>query len=402
MLWAGTVHAQLWIGTGFDGMSQQYYLETTDSLGIPPESLAVLRQPLADVNEGRLWMRTRVGDHLSWDQTTALTSLSWQHRTTLTAKSDRMKRTRGRLEYRLNWKSPHETDETDVLSNFSVHEAEAEGEHRFGRMALRVDGHGEWVHYPDPGELAYDYQHYRGSVRLTHTSDLYHYREGKLTLTRRLVPDSARVSYEEASGQFALGFTAADLTFDSRLEGAARRYDDDLAHLDFEVGRWQLTWRDLEYPARWSGTLEAEGYHYRDTASPVTDFMRVIARPRRAFPLGSGWSPFVEPGLEVLFAETDVIDENYVEPRLALGSDYFNLDGWWGSADISTSYRNYRGADEDGLTDYWRFGINLFVDGRLTRNLSVNLLLAQDWEWHANSANDISVTLFTTGLSYKI
>ena len=396
------LHAQIWIGTGFDGMSQNYYLANIDTLTTSPDSLALLRQTAADLNEGRLSVRTRVGDRLSWDQTTALTSLSWQHRTTLAAMSDRTKKTRGRLEYRLNWKSPHDRGEADVLSNFAVHEATAEGERKFGNYALRVDGRGEWVHYPDPGDLAYDYRHYRGSVRLNHSSDLYHYREGRLTLARREVPDSGRVSYLEAAGQFTLGFTIGDFNFNAQVEGADRRYDNDDAHLDFAVGRLQFDWRDAGFPARWSGTLEAEGYNYFHPDSPVSDFTRVIVRPRRAFPIGSNWSPFVEPGLETVFADVDLTDENYFEPRLALGSDYFNFDGWWASGDVGVSYRDYRATDLEGLTDYWRFGVNLFVEGRLSRALSVNLLLAQDWEWHRDSTADISVTLLSTGLSYRI
>jgi hypothetical protein len=331
-----------------------------------------------------------------------LTTLSWQHRTALAVTSDRGRKTRGTLEYRLNWKSPHDSNEPGLLSNFAVHEAQAVGEHKFGNYALRVDGRGEWVHYPDPGELAYDYSHYRGSVKLYHGSDLYHYREWRLALARRDVADSGRASHREAAGHFNLGFTIGDFAFDAAFQGADRRYDTDLAHIDFAVGRARLDWRDSGFPARWSGTVEAEGYNYFHPESPVSDFTRMSVRPRRAFPVGANWSPFIEPGLEAVFADVDLTDDNYFEPRLVLGSNYFSLDGWWASGDVGVSYRDYRAKDQEGLTDYWRFGVNLLVDGRLSRNLTWNLLLAQDWEWHGNSSDDISVTLFTTGLSYRI
>lgn len=401
-LFCTELRAQVWIATGFDGMSQQYYLATIDTNLASPDELLYIRQTASELNEGRLSLRTRVGSWLSWDQTTALTSLSWQHRTALVAMSDRTRKTRGVLEYRLDWKSPHDADEAGALSNFAVHEAEAAGEHRFGNYTLRLDGYGEWVHYPDPGDFAYDYTHYRGGARLNHSSDLYHFRELRLTLARREVPDSARVSYHEAAAQINLGFTVDDLHFDATLEGADRRYDTDEGHVDYSVGRLHLGWRDAGFPARWSGILEAEGYDYQDPESPVSDFVRVIVRPRRAFPVGASWSPFVEPGLEAVFADADLTDENYFEPRLAIGSDYFDLDNWWVSGDVSAGYRNYRAADQEGLTDYWRFGVSLLLDGKLSGHLGWNLLLAQEWEWHANSADDISVTLFTTGLSYRI
>jgi hypothetical protein len=399
---AGDAFAQVWIGTGFDGLSQQYYLSEIDTSLITPDSLLQLRQTATELNEGKLSLRTRAGEAVSWDQTTALTSISWHHQSLFVAKSDRSRPTRGLVQYRLDWKSPHDSDEPAAFSNFVVHEARAEGERALGASALKLSGSGQWVHYPEPGELAYDYRHYRAVAKFNHLGDELDYQEGQFAYVRREVPDSTRLSYREASASLGMGTGMGDLFVDARLEGADRRYDNDEAHIDFSVGRLRLDWRDVDFAPKWSGTLEVEGYNYYHPASPISDFVRAAVRPRRSFPLGAGWSPFVEPGVEAIFADASLTDENYFEPQLGVGVDYLSLDGLWMSGVITGSRRNYRTDDQDGLSDYWRFGVNAIFDGRLWRGLSGSILVSQDWEWHSDSADDISLTLVSAGLRYRV
>lgn len=53
-------------------------------------------------------------------------------------------------------------------------------------------------------------------------------------------------------------------------------------------------------------------------------------------------------------------------------------------------------------SDYWRFGVNLFVDGPITRRLALNIMYTQDWEWHTEAGDDLSVLLLSAGLRYRI
>jgi hypothetical protein len=390
--------AQLWIGTGYDGVDQRYYLVDTSLL--TPDSLERLYLASSDVDEGELSVRTRMGGTLSWDQTTAITSLAWRHRTNLLAQSSRRGSTRGRAEYHVDWKTPHETGDANALSDYAIHELRLEGEQRVGAIWARLRGAGEWLYYPTPGQFSHDHQQYGGELRLRSGSDSGWQTALLGGIVRRHAPGAERVSYRELRGGFEISGNGG-WCVGAALHFADRRYEIDPSLTDFLRGRVRLEWLNSRLAATWLGALEVEAYNYLDRASLVSDYIQVDLRQRRVFALSSSWRPFVEPGVEALWADSAQLGGDYVEPRVSIGAEFLHVTGWWANADLTARYRSY---DQTlpGISNYWRFGASLLVDGPLWGRLTFNLLYAPDWEWHDNGTDDISVSLISASLRYRL
>lgn len=393
--------AQVWLGLGYDAISQEYFLITADTTNITPDSLATLRQTAIALDEGQFSLRTRLGQTSGWDQTTSITDLYWQHHTTLVYRSARNRPFRGRLQYTLNAKGVREDQEveTSPLSSYRVHQFLAEGDQRFGKTSVRLRLQGEAVRYPDPQELAYDYDQGKVELRVMHSTSAASYREITGSIRKRQVPDSSRVSYREAFGRFALGWGTAGWRFSAALEGLRREYDVADAGLDHNTIRVRADWVDNGITARWIGSVEMEQYDYFSSVSILSDILRMDIRQRYQVPLNLVWTPFVEPGLEFVHAPGD---DDYFEPRVTLGTEFFRLDGWWANADVVLGYRNYNQVELDALTDYWRIGLNLLVDGPITSRVSLNLFYSQEWERHTEQIDNFSVVLFSAGLKYRL
>lgn len=394
-------HGQVWLGMGYDAISQEYFLVTADTALLTPDSVTTLKQTATALNEGQLSLRTRLGQSSGWDQTTAFTDLYWHHNTTLVLKSPRRRPLRGRVQYRLNAKGPHKDriEETSPLSNYRIHEFLAEGEQRFGSTSVRLRAQSEAIRYPDPHELAYDYNQGKLELRVSHAPTAVSYRELTGSVKRREVPDSGRVSYNEAYGRFGLGWGTGGWRMSAAIEGARRAYDVADAGLDHSVVRLRADWSDNGFPARWIGAMELEGYEYDDTLSVLSDFLRMDVRQRHQFPVNSKWTPFVEPAVEFVYSRAD---DAYVEPRTSLGTEFFRLDGWWANADVVVGYRDYEQAELEGRSDYWRFGLNLLVDGPITKQVSFSLLYSQEWERHVEGSDNFTVVLLSAGLKYRL
>jgi hypothetical protein len=398
VLTGAAAEAQVWVGVGYDGISQAYYLETIDTTLVSPDSLDQLRLTATAINEGQVFLRTRIGSKLSWDQTTAATSLYWHHRSLVAARTSRLRPTWTFVEYRLDLKYPHRSTDTSPFANFRVHEFHGEVGRRFGRSSLRFIGRGEFVFYPDPQELAYDYRQFRGELRFSHIDDPVHYRQAGIRFLRREVPDSSRITYLEAGGQLGLGWSIGWWRLQASLEGVRRTYDVPEAGLDHNVLRLYANWSDDGVRALWPGLLEVEVWDYRSALSVLEDYMRVDLRQRRFLPLAGSWTPFVEPGLEAVFSRAD---EGYLEPRAVVGTEFFRAEGWWANVDLGLGYRDYEDPVLTGMTDHWRFAINVMVDGPIWPRVRFNLLYTQDWEWHAAVTDNITVVLLSAGVKYR-
>jgi hypothetical protein len=392
-------HAQVWLGLGYDGVSQAYFLSVADTSLLTPDSVLQLERTASAINEGQASLRTRVGSQLSWDQTTAYSSTYWQHRTTLAAYSPRDRSAWGGLEYRLNVKKPHEAAETSPYSDYLFQELHGRLQKQFSGFGMGLRGVLESVYYPHAQDFAYDYNQFRGEWKVSRASDPIHYQELAVLYQRRIVPDSARVSYRDAGVNVGVGWSVWAWRADAVLELSDRRYDSPEAGYDYGLARLRANWNDDGIQARWPGLLEVETYQYHSAVSILADFARVDFRQRRAFPLSGGWSPFVEPGVELV---RSAVDEDYYEPRLVTGTELFRLDGWWAQADVGAGHRWYPNGDLAGFSDYWRLTTNLFVDGPLTRRLALTIMYTQDWEWHTETADDMSVLLLSAGLRYKL
>lgn len=399
LLSADTAKSQVWLGLGYDGVSQAYFLSVINTTLLTPDSILQLKRTASAVNEGQMSLRTRLGTQVSWDQTTAASSRYWQHRTTLAAYTSRKRSAWGGVEYRLNFKKPHEEAEASPYSDYVFQELHGRLQKQFSNIGLGLRGVAESVHYPHAQDFAYNYGQFRGEFRLSHASDPVHFQELTAKYVRRNVPDSARVSYREAGVNLGLGWGIGSWRAAATMELADRRYDSPEAGYDYSVARLRTNWNDDGIQARWPGLLEVETYQYRSVVSLLADFVRADFRQRRAFPLPGGWSPFLEPGVELV---SSAVDEDYYEPRLVTGTELFRLDGWWAQADVSAGYRTYPYGDVSGFTDYWRLGVNFFLDGPLTRRLALNVMYTQDWEWHTEVGDDLSVLLLSAGLRYRI
>lgn len=393
------LHAQVWLGLGYDGVSQAYFLSIADTSLLTPDSVLELKRTASAINEGLLSLRTRVGSQLNWDQTTAASSRYWQHRTTLAAYSSRNRSAWGGVEYRLNLKKPYEVTETSPYSDYLFQELHGRLQKQFSNVGMGLRGVLESVHYPHAQDFSYDYSQFRGEWKLSHASSPLHYQEISAIYRRRMVPDSARVSYGEAGLLAGLGWSMGSWRADAALELSERRYDVTEAGYDYQLARLRTNWNDDGIQARWPGLLEIETYQYRSAISLLADFTRADLRQRRAFPLSGGWLPFVEPGVELV---SSAVDEDYYEPRLVVGTELFRLDGWWAQADAGTGHRTYPNGDIAGFTDYWNLELNLLLDGPITRRLSLNVLYSQDWEWHTQTSDDISVLLLSAALRYRL
>jgi hypothetical protein len=391
--------AQIWLGLGYDGLSQEYFLTVIDTTFLTPDSVDQLRRTATAINEGEFSLRSRVGRNLSWDQTTSYGSVYWQHRSYLSAYTPRNKSIWAGLEYRLNLKTPHDTAEASAFSDFVFHEVRGRLQKQFSRFALGLKGSTELVNYPGAQDLAYDYRQYRGDLTFSRASDPVNYQEVTARFQRRHVSDSGNVSYNEAGADLGVGWGWGLWRAAAHLELAGRRYDDDRSGLDFNLARLRVNWNDDGVQARWPGILEVESYRYRSVASLLADFVRADIRQRRAFPLPGGWSPYLEPGLEYVWSAAD---EDYAEPRLIVGTELFRLDGWWASTDFGVAHRTYPTGSLSGFSDFWRVGVNVFVNGPITRRLALSILYTQDWEWHTQATDNISVLLLSAGLRYRI
>ena len=391
--------AQVWLGLGYDGVSQEYFLTVIDTALLTPDSLEQLKRTATAINEGEMSLRTRIGNNISWDQTTAYSSLYWQHRSYVAAYTPRNRSIWGGVEYRLNYKTPHDSAAASAFSNYITHEVQGRFQKHVAGFGLGLRGIGQFVRYPDSQAFTYDYDQYRAEARFTRGSDPIHYQELGILLLRRNVPDSARVSYREAGLNLGVGWGVGIWRTDAVVEFVNRRYDTPEAGLGFNAFRLRMNWNDDGIQAHWPGLLEIESYSYDNLVSLLADFVRADLRQRRAFPLPGGWSPFVEPGLEYVWSAAD---EDYVEPRLKVGTELFRLDGWWASSDVGLGRRNYPSDSFSGFSSFWRFNVNVFVNGPLTRRLALNVMYTQDWEWHAVSADNLSVLILSAGLRYRI
>jgi len=368
-------HSQVWLGLGYDGVSQAYFLSVADTSFLTPDSVLELKRTASAINEAQASLRTRVGRAAAWDQTTSYSSTYWQHRTTLSAYSARNRSAWGGLEYRLNIKKPHEETEASPYSDYLFQELHGRLQKQFSSIGMGLRGVVETVRYPHAQDFSYDYNQFRGEWKVSRGTDPVRYQEVSVTYKRRIVPDSARVSYRDLGANFGLGWGMGSWRADAVLELSDRRYDSPESANDYGLARLRTNWNDDGIQARWPGLLEVETYKYHSATSLLADFARVDLRQRRAFPLSGGWSPFVEPGVELV---SSAVDEDYYEPRLVTGTELFRLDGWWAQADVGAGHRTYPNGDLAGFTDYWRFTTNVFVDGPITRSLALTVMYTQD------------------------
>lgn len=391
--------SQVWLGVGYDGVSQAYFLSVVDTSFLTPDSILQLKRTESAINEAQASLRTRIGSATAWDQTTSYSSTYWQHRTTLSAYSSRNRSAWGGLEYRLNLKKPHEEFEASPYSDYLFQELHGRVQKQFKSVGMGLRGVLETVHYPHAQDFAYDYNQFRGEWKLSRGTSPIRYEDLSFLYQRRIVPDSARVSYRVLGANLGLGWSMGSWRADAVLELSDRRYDVPEAGYDHGLVRLRAHWNDDGVQAKWPGFLEVESYQYHSSVSLLADFARADLRQRRAFPLPGGWAPFVEPGLELV---SSAVDEDYYEPRLVTGTELFRLDGWWAQADVGAGHRSYPNGDLAGFTDYWRLTTNVFIDGPLSRHLALYVMYSQDWEWHTATSDDMSVLLFSAGMRYRL
>lgn len=401
--WVLPVQAQVWVGTGYDGVSQRYYLATVDTSLVSADSLAYLRETSSAVDEAEFSIRSRIGENISWDQTSAVTSLAWHHQTTLRAQSDRSRNTRLGAEYRLDWKSPLEPEDASLITDFSVQGVDVEAEQRGRSWSGRVRGSGEWVHYPNPGDFGFDYGQYRGELRLARPVDIVYQQALSLLFAHRKVPDSSAATYTQWGGALELPWRANDWWVTTWLHVADRRYESAANRVDFGSARLTVEWRDDRYPSRWSGRAELEGFNYYDPQPLIADYAHAYLAPRYALPLGGDVVGYVEPGAEWQWNRAEAGVADWSEPRCVVGADYFHRSGRWVMAEVELARRLLSGT---GLlvpeTNYWRFGVSVTADGPVWGRTTLSLLYSQEWEWHREDSDDISVSLVSMGLRYRL
>ena len=107
-----------------------------------------------------------------------------------------------------------------------------------------------------------------------------------------------------------------------------------------------------------------------------------------------------QPGVERYASDAA---EDYWEPRVSVGGEYMNFGGVMATGDVSLGRRRYDDGVNDLLgSDYWRLTVDVLVDGPVWGKVTASVLVSQDWEWHESSSDDMSVTLVSVGVRYRL
>lgn len=109
-----------------------------------------------------------------------------------------------------------------------------------------------------------------------------------------------------------------------------------------------------------------------------------------------------EPEWRIFSARNNRYREyDYNQMALNLSLDISKSTKLWLSLEDEFGRRDYKSDGNLYYTDYYLNQVSLFLDGELGSRLGFNLMFSIDSEWHNSKENNLTVSLFTSELTYS-
>jgi hypothetical protein len=391
-------------GIGYEFISQEYFLDSLVEVGGDTlEAITALKTTYLDD------IRARISLKYSPYQDRKLELRSDYEQTPEFIRTKLFADYRPRLgEYRLDL-----TSELDWRNRYAD-SADAGDDYLFGRARARLrmplsqsvtanwQIRGDFVSFDSTSTLSYN--HYRlgwkaGIGKLFEDFSMFDF---NLFYLARAVPDTSELGYVSYGAEAAvLAFhNQGELDVFWRLERKNYRKPED------QSDYWRV---DLEtrqklrlggnYFNRQELNVEVNVFSANELMS--NDYIRMglsllfgIESGGLSLGLGGDFEMLRELGSE--FEESD----NYLESGFLVSIDYLSSVRFFGSLESVLGQRNLNDLQEL-QTDFSFERLNLILDWKLVRGLSLNMLLSGEWEWHQLEEENNQILLVSSGIDYS-
>jgi hypothetical protein len=399
---AGATGLSFKAGTGYDFLSQQYFLDSAARAGV--DSLLTgwaLKTNYLDDFKGVI--EARYESHR--DRLLEIRSVYEQTPDLLRLRTSGDYRPKiGRL--RLDWRN-----ELDIRQRYRD-TAQPGDSYVFGATRTKLyvpvsQSLSAWtqvstdgVHFSSGGFSSFNNYRVGGKVGVEQFSGLSMSNLDIFFLTRQ-VPDSNLISYMSGGAEASIfGFHDwGQLDLSARFE--RKNYSrpdktDDYSRLEFE-GRGKVavhgklfSRQEFDFEGTWFDPNDLINFDYD--------------RYRAALLMGYEMGPMtvaIGPAGELLTQQSDSqsLVEDYFERGGKLGLDYMKPGLIFGSFEFSLGYRGLKYQSKQ-QTNFWYERISLIGDVTLLRVISFNILLSGEWEWHSTSSDNNRLLLLSSGLTY--
>jgi hypothetical protein len=394
------------LGVGYDNVSERYYLVHYDTIGVPSESLEVLRRATEEIEEQKAIVRIDLKKDF-----TGGSSFSVNNKFSL---SNLYLRDILRIEWERDWlnlsnqaelKTVSDTSkvtyQTDYFTNnFDVRLKATP----LPDLSLRLKNQLEYTEYKERSPYAYDYWRSRTSLELDKDISSDGFLHLAYQFSKRWVPDSSSIDYDRH---------LFDVSFDRyfrwetffQLENELERKIfnkpvgvDDYWENRFTLGlnrrvhrRVELLFRNEFNVLSYDRQDEINFSYFEDKFSAVAEFELLDGLEIGA---GPEWAIF--SSLKGAYQDYD-----YTQSALTLSLDLSRSTRLWLSIEDRFGQRDYESDENPFYTDYLLNQLSLFFDGQLSSHLGFNLMLSVDSEWHDSQGDDLTVFLISSEFSYS-
>jgi len=393
-------------GLGYDNVSERYYLVHYDTLGIPSESLGVLRRATEEIEERKAIfkfdLKKDFSDHSRLSVTNSLSLSNVYLRDIL------------RIEWGKDWlnlsnqselKTIQDTTQVPYQTDYFINDFDLKLKARLSPgFYLRFRNNLEYTEYKERTVYAYNYYLNRSTLELEKELSSDGFLHLSYQFSKRYVPDSTQINYDghflDLSLDKYFGWQTL-LQVENELErkifrkpGGVDNFWGDrfICGLSKKIySRMELLFRN-EFELFTYDVEDEINFNYLEnkfftaTGYELADGMKIKGGPE--------WVIF--SSLENLYR-----GYNYHQWALVLSFDLSRSTRLWLSLEDKFGRRDYESDESPFYSDYLLNQISLFVDGELGTHLNFNLMLSVDSEWHPSKGDDLTVFLISSELNYS-
>lgn len=394
------------MGVGYDNVSERYYLVHYDTVGVPSESLEVLKRATEEVEEQKAILRLNLGKDF-----TNHSRFSVSNRFSL---GNLYLRDMLRIELENDWltlsnqaelKTIQDKEKVTYQTDYFTNNFDVRLKARISpRVALRFKNNLEYTEYKERKPYTYDYYRNRTSLELDTDISSDGFLHLSYQFSKRYVPDSSSIDYDRHSFDVSFDKYFGWATF-FQLENELERKifskpegTDDYWENRFTLGlsrkiheRLELLFRNQFGVLTYDAEDEINFGYFENKFSAAVEYELLDG-----LEIGGGPEWMIFSSLRRIYKDYD-----YNQPAFILSIDFSRSPKLWLSIEDKLGTRNYKSDENPFYTDYLLNQLSCFLNTQLNSHFSFNLTLSVDSEWHDSQGDNLTVYLISSELSYS-
>lgn len=391
-------------GINYDYISQDYYLQLADTLGLSPDSLEELRRYSDRIDEKGINFRLELRRAGTVDVTVGTNNYVTDEKL------------RSLLTLKVRWNALQLFSESELKSygssgTFSLYDRRLQSSSRLSLYLLENDDwkvelseEFEYSGYENGSPFVYGYRQYESRLRFQrHLGDFSDLR-WILRYDRRDAYDSSQLGFHRFVGEASYDYIGAGSAVRASVYGERRDYEDS----DIRYNYYYLTpYLDFDFSLseklHLAPRLEAHYYSYDKQRLATFSHLRTLVEVRLKYHYGLLSTFSIGSGGEMFAAATqDYRDQDYSSFKGLVGFETFASRRFSLSVESQLGRRGYRAETAAFYTDHWYLRFDLLGDVKITDRIRLSLVGGSDFEYHESRADDVLVYLLSGSVTYQI